>query len=567
MKNVIIYSRVSTDEQAKTGYSLTDQEAKLKTYCAYQNLHIIGCFREDYSAKTFDRPQWKKILEFIKTNKGGVDTILFSRWDRFSRNAEESHAMFATLRKLGVQAQAAEQPLDLGIPENKMMLAFYLIQPEVDNDRRAMNIKSGIRRARMEGRWTQQAPLGYMNTRDEHNKPIIVPNENAKYIVYAFKETAKGVKNQEEIRQELLKKGFKCSKNNFYKLFRNKAYIGLVLVKEYKEEPEYFGRGLHEPLVSNALFYQAQHMLDERNLHRNQRKSKRKREDLLLRGFLYCPHCIEKVTGSKSKGATRYYFYYHCNHCGKFRAQAPVVNDSVVKLLQQIKVAPQVKELYKSVFMDAAKEIADVNAKEVKNVTAEIQKLEARKRHIQDLLSDGKMDIDQFSDMMKRYNAELDKLNALKEQNKELPAQKELALQLNGVLDFIDNLAKCYEAADMPRKLQIISSTFSGKLIFDGNKSRTIETNEVIELLSRIDAGFRDKKKRPKEKISLQSLRVDPERIELSSKPIPVMLSTRLASDWFSIGARLRSGPNSNLVSDSCSASKRYGQLLSFVTL
>jgi DNA invertase Pin-like site-specific DNA recombinase len=520
MKNVLVYSRVSTDEQAKTGYSLPDQEAKLKAFCVLKRLNIVGTFREDYSAKTFDRPQWRKILEFIRTNKGQVDTILFSRWDRFSRNAEESYGMFVTLRKLGVQVQAFEQPLDLSIPENKFMLAFYLTQPEVDNDRRAMNILSGIRRARMEGRWTQQAPMGYRNTRDEHNKPIIVPSKDAKHIIYTFKETAKGVKNQEEIRQELLKKGFNCSKQNFYKLVRNKVYIGLVRVKADKNEPEHFVKGIHEPLITSALFYQAQNMLDERNRFRNQRKSKRKREDLLLRGFLYCPHCSEKVTGSKSKGATQHYFYYHCNHCGKFRAQAPEVNESVVKLLQQIKVAPQVKELYKAVFIDAAKEIADVSAKEVKSLNAEIQKLETRKRNVQDLLSDGRMEIDQFNDMMKRYNAELDKLQALKGQNQKLPAQKEIAHQLTGVLDFIDNLAKCYEAADMPRKHQIISSTFSGKLIFDGNESRTTETNEVIELLSRFGAGFRGKKKRLKNKISLQSLRVDPERIELSSYPI-----------------------------------------------
>lgn len=518
MKNVILYPRVSTDEQAKTGYSLNDQGAKLKFYAEYNKLNIVGVYPEDYSAKTFERPQWKQILEFIRHNKGAVDTILFTRWDRFSRSAEESHAMFALLRKFGVEAQAIEQPLDLSIPENKMMLAFYLIQPEVDNDRRSMNILSGIRRARMEGRWTTQAPLGYKNSRDEHNKPIIIPSEIAKHILYTFKETAKGVKNQEEIRQVLLKKGFQCSKNNFYKLVRNKVYMCLIRVKANKEEPEHFVKGIHEALVSSALFYQAQHMLDERNRHRNQRKNKRKREDLLLRGFLYCPHCHEKVTGSKSKGATKYYFYYHCNHCHKFREQAATVNESVVKLLGKIKLAPEVKELYKAVFMDAAKEIAEVNAGEVKNVTKDIEKLEGRKRHIQDLLGDGKMEIDQFSDMMKRYNAEQDKLVAIKEQNQEIPAQKELAMQLNGVLDFIDNLSRCYEMADMPRKLQIISSTFSGKLIFQENESRTIETNEVIELLSRFDAGFRAKKKRPNKNNSVQSPRVVPAGIEPASK-------------------------------------------------
>jgi len=43
------------------------------------------------------------------------------------------------LRKLAIEPQAIEQPLDLSIPENKMMLAFYLAAPEVENDRTALN--------------------------------------------------------------------------------------------------------------------------------------------------------------------------------------------------------------------------------------------------------------------------------------------------------------------------------------------------------------------------------------------------------------------------------------------
>jgi len=52
--------------------------------------------------------------------------VLFLKWDRFSRNAGDAYFMINVLRKLGVEPQAIEQPLDLSIPENKMMLAFYL---------------------------------------------------------------------------------------------------------------------------------------------------------------------------------------------------------------------------------------------------------------------------------------------------------------------------------------------------------------------------------------------------------------------------------------------------------
>jgi site-specific DNA recombinase len=52
--------------------------------------------------------------------------------------------MINQLNRNGVEPQAIEQPLDLTIPENKMMLAFYLAVPEVENDRRSLNVFHGM---------------------------------------------------------------------------------------------------------------------------------------------------------------------------------------------------------------------------------------------------------------------------------------------------------------------------------------------------------------------------------------------------------------------------------------
>lgn len=71
--------------------------------------------------------------------------------------------MISVLKGLDVETQAIEQPLDMSIPENKMMLAIYLTAPEIENDRRGLNTFFGLRRARKEGRWTVQAPVGYKN--------------------------------------------------------------------------------------------------------------------------------------------------------------------------------------------------------------------------------------------------------------------------------------------------------------------------------------------------------------------------------------------------------------------
>jgi DNA invertase Pin-like site-specific DNA recombinase len=60
---------VSTDEQASKGYSLRDQEQKLVNYCKEKDLNILEIYREDYSAKTFKRPVFNKLLDFCKKNK------------------------------------------------------------------------------------------------------------------------------------------------------------------------------------------------------------------------------------------------------------------------------------------------------------------------------------------------------------------------------------------------------------------------------------------------------------------------------------------------------------------
>jgi site-specific DNA recombinase len=131
MKIADLYFRVSTDEQAEKGYSQRNQEEILRKYCEINAIQIRKLIFEDHSAKTFDRPKWNDLLLDLRKSRGKSDIILFTKWDRFSRNAGDAYQMINTLRKLGIEPQAVEQPLDLSIPENKMMLAFYLAAHEV----------------------------------------------------------------------------------------------------------------------------------------------------------------------------------------------------------------------------------------------------------------------------------------------------------------------------------------------------------------------------------------------------------------------------------------------------
>jgi site-specific DNA recombinase len=66
MKTAYLYVRVSTDEQKRKGYSLPEQEDRLLKYCEFNDIKVKGIYREDYSAKNFNRPEWKKLIDKIK---------------------------------------------------------------------------------------------------------------------------------------------------------------------------------------------------------------------------------------------------------------------------------------------------------------------------------------------------------------------------------------------------------------------------------------------------------------------------------------------------------------------
>ncbi len=62
MKTAYLYVRVSTDEQKRKGHSLPEQEDRLLKYCRYNNIEVKDIYREDFSAKNFNRPEWKKLI-------------------------------------------------------------------------------------------------------------------------------------------------------------------------------------------------------------------------------------------------------------------------------------------------------------------------------------------------------------------------------------------------------------------------------------------------------------------------------------------------------------------------
>lgn len=511
MKRAIIYIRVSTDEQADKGYSLTHQEERLRKYCELNKIEIVAIFKEDYSAKTFERPEFKKLLQLAKKNKGKINYLLFINWSRFSRNAGDAYGMINQLSKLNIEAQAIEQPLDLSIPENKMMLAFYLAAPEVENDRRSLNVTYGMRRAKKEGRWMASAPIGYKNVRDEKGKALIIPNEFAPLMKEAFEELSKGLFSQKEIFHKLKKKGLKCTLNNFQFAIRNPVYCGKLFIPAFKDESSMYVNGIHESIITEKLFLEVQDILNGKKRSYPVNVVSR-RDELPLRGFLVCCRCGKNLTGSASKGNGGKYYYYHCEKGCKERLKAIEINDKVFEIIKSISIDPGLLDL----FFEIVKRKFYSNEKErlqkLEAINNEIKLYQERKEKALQLMLDGKLDPDEYQSIKKKME---DILYRLTEEKTSFEIVDNSFLEfLKKDIEYLKKIDLHYQEADLEGKQKIISSVFDEKFIFEKSEPRTIPFTEVIRLINLTKSELGGNKKGLKKNFSLQPSKVGPVGIE-----------------------------------------------------
>ncbi len=526
MKIADLYIRVSTDEQADKGYSQRSQQEVLLKYCEINRIQVRKILFEDHSAKTFNRPEWTKLLNILRQQKNKTDLVLFTKWDRFSRNAPDAYQMIATLKKLGVEPQAIEQPLDMEVPENKMMLAIYLTAPEIENDRRALNVFYGMRRARKEGRWMASAPIGYKNKTLEGGKKTIVPNEpTASILTWAFTELSFGENTIAEIWRQAKIKGLTCSKNNFWHALRNPVYMGKIVIPKLKNEESYTVDGLHEPIVTPAVFYEVQDVLDGRK-----RKTTTKivaEEILALKGSIICPCCGRVLTGSASKGKTKYIHYYHCKSSCHYRKNAIKTNELFIDHLHDYQLNEITAEWFKRVVLDeyskGHQQTSDTRKQYIERITA----LNNKVTKARELLLNEDIDASDFRAVKVEAKREISILEC---KISELQINKmgiaEVEKTLDTALVKLTDLKAIYSNSDNYQKRKIVSSIYPEKFTIEDLKDRTPNQSEIFKWIYLINNKLEGNKNGTNDIFSHLSHQVIPLGLEPRTPTLKVLCST-----------------------------------------
>lgn len=479
---VILYCRVSTDEQAEKGHSIKQQEESLTSYCKKMQYDVIKVYKEDHTAKNFNRPEWRELKTFVKANKNQIAKILYTRWDRFSRSSEQAYPVLAEFRRMGIELNAIEQLLDFSQSSNKVLLALHLAQGEIERDNISERTLKGTRQAKKDGYYCGRAPYGYDNHRDEFKKPILKANHKSVFVKMAFEEVAKGIEPVEEIRKRLSKSGMTLQKSAFSILLKNIVYAAKIVVPEYQKEPMEIVDGKFEPIIDLNTFYTVQDVFRGKRWHGLKSHIN---YDFPMRDFLTCEVCGRQITGSISKGRSNKYGYYHCRNKCKTRVSIGNTHGFVSNLLTDIQINENVKELFKDILTDVDSQYNGNRTKQLENALIKQKTIKENIIQAEDMLLRNEIQSDRFNSIVNRLNTDLMKINnEIEVLSLNSGSIKEY---IKDGLELLANLDRMFLESDYDGKRILAGSLFNEKLIFGNKGCRTAETNKVVELLTRFN--------------------------------------------------------------------------------
>lgn len=493
-KKAVIYTRVSTEEQAVRGTSLVDQEEMLRKVCEYEGIEIVDHIQDDgCSAKTFNRPAFQQFFANLKSGRIKIDFLYIVRWDRFSRNMKNTFLMEHELEKYGVEVRCLEDSYDTSDPTSIMFRAIKIAEAEVDNRRRAKNTQMGIRRTLKAGRYASgTAPIGYSWDRNGTH-PVIKPNANAKLVKEAFELYATSLYSIESVRKIVQEKGLNIQKTAFNRMLRNSIYRGNIVVPELGDEEKHEVIGIHEAIIPRELFDKVQTVL-ARILEKNASRVEKinYRDEFPLRGLLQCPKCQSSWTGSGSKGNGGTYFYYHCQNGCKERVKAEEANLVFSDYLKSFQVHPEVSNLYMAIIEDIFKTKEGDRDQEIGRFQKTLAELESKLLKIDEMYVDRELEKDSYQRMKVSTKDEIQRLQSqisrLKSTDTNFMKYCRYGMSLLGNLDFH------YQQSSPYVRKKLLGSIFTGKLVFEDGKYRTTGLNEAVALIGLFQKDLQNKK-------------------------------------------------------------------------
>ncbi len=285
MKKAALYIRVSTDAQFEEGYSVEAQKEMLEGWCKSREIRAYEFYIDGgFTGSNIDRPQMRRLIAEVKA--GLISHVAVYKLDRLSRSQKDTlYLIEDVFNPASVSFTSLCENLDTGTPMGRAMLgilsAFAQLERETIRERTRMGMLERVK----EGYWMGggRTPFGYDYDRE---KGILVPNADAETVRRIYELYLSGLSTQ----RIALLTGLRQEKQ-VRDILRRESNTGLIRFNGV----EYPGR--HQPIVSRAVFDQAQQMLADRSSRRMLSSGR------LLTGLVYCGRCGARMRYQKWGGA------------------------------------------------------------------------------------------------------------------------------------------------------------------------------------------------------------------------------------------------------------------------
>ncbi|TRU46266.1 MAG: recombinase family protein, partial [Microcystis aeruginosa Ma_QC_Ca_00000000_S207] len=180
--NCVIYTRVSTKEQADNNMSLDTQRKYCELFAQKNGYTIMGYYGGTYeSAKTDERNEFNKMLTTVKKSSQKISYIIVYSVDRFSRSGANAIYIAEQLKQQGISIISVTQPTDSSTASGSLQQNIQFIFSAYDNQLRREKCMTGTKESLLRGEWCTKPPLGYDIIRTNGVKKIVV-NQTGKLL-------------------------------------------------------------------------------------------------------------------------------------------------------------------------------------------------------------------------------------------------------------------------------------------------------------------------------------------------------------------------------------------------
>ena len=306
-RRAALYIRVSTEEQARKGYSLPAQKEDLEEYAHKNGYAIAGYYIDEGKSarkKYTKRKEFMRMLEDVKAGK--IDVILFIKLDRWFRSVADYYKIQEILDAHNVAWKTTQEHYDTETTNGRLYINIRLSVAQDESDRDSDRIKfvfdSKVARGEV---ISGSLPMGLM-IQDKH---VVHDPETADIVREFFREYHEKASVTAAMAYVRDTYGIVLWDHAARTMLRNPLYKG-----SYRDNPSYC-----EPLIPPDEFDAIQKLLEIRSVRQNESG-----RVYIFAGLVVCAECGHKMSGScagtKREKEYRSYrcreatIYHRCSH-------------------------------------------------------------------------------------------------------------------------------------------------------------------------------------------------------------------------------------------------------------